>query len=221
MVSAFAARVAKRLRSLPQIDTASLHRLRRELSRELAHEDGAQVIEIARSLHASGAPGSRTIAFGILGQHLGALRLLDARALESFGAGLRSWGDVDMFGCLLAGRAWRDGAIRDSTIQRWARSADRLWRRLSLVCTVPLNVKSQGGEGDAARTLAVCALLVQDREDLVVKALSWALRELAQRAPKPVAEFVETHDAELAARVKRDVKNKLETGLKRVPRPVR
>jgi hypothetical protein len=46
------------------------------------------------------------IAYDILGQHLGALRLLDARELESFGAGLRSWGDVDLFGCLLAGRAW-------------------------------------------------------------------------------------------------------------------
>lgn len=49
---------------------------------------------------------------------------------------------------------------------------------------------------------------------MVVKAMSWALRELAVRAPDSVAAFVAQHDAQLAARVRREVGNKLETGLK-------
>ena len=49
-----------------------------------------------------------------------------------------------------------------------------------MVCTVCLNRKSLGGYGDPDRTLAVCRLLVGDRDDMVVKALSWALRELVQ-----------------------------------------
>jgi len=57
-------------------------------------------------------------------------------------------------------------------------------------------------------------MLVDDHEDMVVMALSWALRALLLHDPYAVSEFLEEHDAVLAARVKREVRNKLETGLK-------
>jgi 3-methyladenine DNA glycosylase AlkD len=62
--------------------------------------------------------------------------------------------------------------------------------------------------------LSVCALLIADEDDVIVKALSWALRELAVRAPQSVATFIKQHRAVLAARIRREVGNKLETGLK-------
>ena len=71
-----------------------------------------------------------------------------------------------------------------------------------------------GGTGDAHRTLAICALLAGDRDDMVVKALSWALRELGARDPAAVREFLTAHESELAARVLREVRNKLDRGLK-------
>jgi 3-methyladenine DNA glycosylase AlkD len=77
-----------------------------------------------------------------------------------------------------------------------------------------LNVKAQGGSGDAERTLAVCELLVEDRAEMVVKAMSWALRALAVREPRVVERFVDRHQARLAALVKREVGNKLRTGVK-------
>jgi 3-methyladenine DNA glycosylase AlkD len=49
---------------------------------------------------------------------------------------------------------------------------------------------------------------------MVVKAMSWALRELSRRDPDTVRDFLDEHDNILAARVKREVANKLETGLK-------
>ena len=49
---------------------------------------------------------------------------------------------------------------------------------------------------------------------MVVKGLSWALRELVPRDREAVVGFLEEHDGVLAARVKREVWNKLETGLK-------
>jgi len=49
---------------------------------------------------------------------------------------------------------------------------DRWWRRAALVSTVPLKVDSSGG--DVARTLEVCRLLVTDRDDYGIKAMSWA-----------------------------------------------
>jgi 3-methyladenine DNA glycosylase AlkD len=75
-------------------------------------------------------------------------------------------------------------------------------------------MKAQGGTGDADRTLEVCRLLVSDRNDMVVKALSWALRALAQREPEAVRRFLKEHAFSLAPRVLREVNNKLKTGLK-------
>jgi len=57
-------------------------------------------------------------------------------------------------------------------------------------------------------------MLVADRHDLVVKGLSWALRELAKRDAESVRLFLSQHREELAARVIREVHNKLDTGRK-------
>ena len=44
--------------------------------------------------------------------------------------------------------------------------------------------------------------------------MSWALRELVPWDKQAVEGFLEEHDGVLVARVKREVRNKLETGLK-------
>ena len=75
-------------------------------------------------------------------------------------------------------------------------------------------MKSRGGEGDATRTLDICELCVDDRDDMVVKACSWALRELGERDPAAVRGFLRTHAKAVAPRVLREVRNKLESGLK-------
>lgn len=74
----------------------------------------------------------------------------------------------------LSGPAWRQGQIQDQAIAEWAKSTVRWWRRAALVSTVPLNFKARGGWGDAPRTLRICALLIGDRDEMIVKALSWA-----------------------------------------------
>ncbi len=104
--------------------------------------------------------------------------------------------------------------MSDDLIARWARAPDRCWRRAALVSTVALNVRSRGGRGDVPRTPAVCRLLVNDHDDMVVKALSWALRELVVHDTRAVDAFLKEHANILAARVKREVRNKLTTGLK-------
>ena len=53
---------------------------------------------------------------------------------------------------------------------------------------------------------------------MVVKAVSWALRSLAQRDPKSVKAFLAKHDEALAPRVKREVGTKLRTGKKATPK---
>lgn len=60
----------------------------------------------------------------------------------------------------------------------------------------------------------VCEMLVNDRDDMVVKALSWALRELSKRDPGSVRKFLREQEEVLAPRVVREVNSKLKTGLK-------
>jgi 3-methyladenine DNA glycosylase AlkD len=79
---------------------------------------------------------------------------------------------------------------------------------------VPLNLRSRGGTGEVGRTLEVCRRLAADSDDMVVKALSWALRELVVWDPEAVRRFLDTHHEVLAARVRREVRHKLETGRK-------
>ena len=47
-----------------------------------------------------------------------------------------------------------------------------------------------------------------------MKALSWALREIAKNHPEEARSFLEKRRHTLAARVVREVNNKLKTGLK-------
>ena len=193
---------------------APLRRVRREFSGRLRTEEPAKVVKLALQLQRRGGMARRLVACELVHHHRGALASLRARDLEAFGSGLDGWGSVDVFACYLAGPAWREGQVGDALIRRWARSRDRWRRRAALVSTVPLNNRTRGGRGDAARTLAICTMLVADRDDMVVKAMSWALREVAKRDPAAARRFVAAHRAALASRVVREVGNKLATGLK-------
>jgi 3-methyladenine DNA glycosylase AlkD len=79
---------------------------------------------------------------------------------------------------------------------------------------VALNIKSRGGTGDTPRTIAVCEKVVDDREDLIRKALSWALRELSKRDPATVRDFLDKYQNRLAGLVIREVNHKLDFGTK-------
>jgi 3-methyladenine DNA glycosylase AlkD len=160
-----------------------------------------------------GPPGAYPVAYELIRYHPSALSLVRARDLQRLGKHMRGWGDVDSFAGV-AGPAWRERQVADAVIHRWACSRNRWWRRAALVSTVPLNVKAHGGKGDARRTLAVCRLLLEDQDDMVVKAMSWALRALAVREPGTVEEFMRKHEDVLARRVVREVGNKLRTGRK-------
>jgi 3-methyladenine DNA glycosylase AlkD len=175
------------------------------------------VVKVAAALIARGRV-PRFIGDELISSRPDALATLDPGQLERLGRGLSSWDQVDCFACYLSGPAWREGHIEDEAIARWAKSEDRWWRRAALVSTVPLNVKARGGRGDARRTLRICTLLLDDRDEMVVKALSWALRALLKRDPDTVRRFIKNNEARLPALVCREVQHKLATGRKN-PRP--
>jgi 3-methyladenine DNA glycosylase AlkD len=186
--------------------------VRRKYSRLLKPEEPGLVLDVARELFAR--YGERWIACELIQNHKAAFASIGEAELVEFGQGINGWGSVDAFARILSGPAWLKGQVPDALIHEWAHSSDRWWRRAALVSTVALNVRSHGGYGDVERTLEVCRLLVNDHDDMVVKAMSWALRELVVHDPGAVHRFLSEHEAALASRVKREVRNKLTTGLK-------
>ncbi len=128
--------------------------------------------------------------------------------------GLDNWVSVDTFSGYISGIAWREGRINDDTIMEWTESPDRWIRRSALVSTLGLNQKARGGTGDTKRTLMVCDKLKADHDEMVVKAMSWAIRELSKTDHEAARRFLEENEKVLHKRVVREVRTKLETGRK-------
>jgi 3-methyladenine DNA glycosylase AlkD len=207
-----AAEIDAEIQALAVQNTPNVRAIRREYSRKLRQADGAFVLELARELVTN--YGYRGVPYELIRYNKAAFQSLGPAELEELGRGIDSWWSVDSLARKLTGPAWLNGQVPEEVIHRWARSKDRWWRRAALVSTVALNVRSHGGTGDVPRTLAVCRLLVDDHDEMVVKAMSWALRELVPHDQDAVRAFVSEYEGVLAARVKREVRNKLETGLK-------
>jgi 3-methyladenine DNA glycosylase AlkD len=210
--TAVAAEIDDEIRALAVRNTPNVRRIRRRYSQLMKTAAPDFVLQVARALRMR--YGYWSLAYELIANHQTAFASLGEENLEKWGQGINSWWSVDAFARTLAGPAWLGGRVSDVTIARWARSEDRWWRRAALVSTVALNVRSHGGKGDVKRTLAVCRLLVEDHDDMVVKALSWALRELVIHDAGVVEKFLKEYEDMLAARVKREVRNKLTSGLK-------
>jgi 3-methyladenine DNA glycosylase AlkD len=203
----------ERLCALAVPTTQSIRAIRREFSKRVRNWTGEAVLLASLAL----VERHRWVAYELVYHHPSGLSRLDAETVIELGGRLDSWGAVDAFGRYISGPAWQQDVVSDAFIQSWAGSPDHWWRRAALVSTVPLNLRAAGGTGDTKRTLSICARLIDDRDDMVVKGLSWALRELVVWDPVAVRRFVADHDDRIAARVRREVTSKLETGLKQRP----
>ncbi len=210
-ISQAADRIAAELAALPSHTVPSQRTARRRESALLRRVDGADVVALSVAL-VGRVP--RWFACELVGEHAGALAALEIGSVEALGRGLASWYDTDGLGILVSGAAWLRGRISDDDVRRWAASEDLWWRRTALVSTVVLNTKSRAGQGDTARTLDIAARLVDDREDMVVKAMSWALRSLVPWDPAAVRGFLAEYEGRVAARAGRETRTKLETGRK-------
>ena len=204
--------IQTKLSNLTAPTVAQIREIRRAYSRQLASAPPDEILELVMGLLRNGLP--QFFAYELVQHHQSARASLDEKTLEAMAIRLDSWEAVDSFASFLTGPAWREGQLTDATVKRWARSKDRWWRRLAVVSTVPLNNKTRGGSGDPVRTLMICEMVIDDRDDMVVKALSWALRELSKRDREATLHFIQTNQARLASRVIREVNNKLSTGLK-------
>ena len=125
-----------------------------------------------------------------------------------------NWATTDCFSVMISGWAWREYQISDADVLNWLETGNLWWRRAAIVSTVALNLKSRGGKSDSKRTLMICEKVINNREPLIVKALSWALRELSKSDKPAVERFMEKYYSHMAKLARREIYTKLETGRK-------
>jgi len=154
------------------------------------------------------------LAFEYLQTEKNLYKSLTVDFIERIEKNLDNWLSVDYFGAIVVGCAWRENLIDTEKVKRYLSSSDFWIRRIAIVATVSLNQKARGGLGDSKRTLEICQLVVDDHAEMIIKALSWALRELAKIDKESVIEFINKYKDKLHKKVLREVTNKLETGLK-------
>lgn len=173
-----------------------------------------KLIQFSKELVTTRVFECNQLAFELLSKNKNALQLLRLKDLEELGKNMDNWATTDCFSVMISGWVWRENQIADSDVLNWLETGNLWWRRAAIVSTVALNLRSRGGKGDAARTLMICEKVINDREKLIVKALSWALRELSKSNKQAVESFMEKYDSKIAPLARREIYTKLETGRK-------
>lgn len=196
------------------VTSAGLKKVVADWSKILHDYTPKQWVELCLLLSQNEIFECQILAYELLWKNKQALRTLTLQDILALGKRLDNWASVDSYCTMIAGWHWREGTLPDQQIIKWLNSDNHWLRRCAVVCTVPLNLRAKGGTGDTHRTLMVCERVIHDRHDLVIKALSWALRELSKQDRPAVEAFIEEHWKDLHGRVRREVTTKLKTGRK-------
>jgi len=196
------------------VRAAGIYQVTNECWEEMKNKAPEELLKLAKDLVKTKILEVNQVAFLLLWKSKKALQLIRLKDVEELGQNIDNWATVDSLSLMISGWAWREHQISNSDVLNWLKSENRWWRRTAVVSTVPLNLKARGGTGDAKRTLMICEKVIDDRDDMIVKALSWALRELSKSDREAVERFMKKYDSRLAGRVRREVYTKLTTGRK-------
>ena len=173
-----------------------------------------QWIDLCKALVLQDVFECQVIAYEIINKDRKLLSALSYEDLMDLWGTLDNWASVDHFTVGIYGVLWGRGVVQDAHIDALLLSENFWDRRVAVVSTVALNLKSRGGTGDTPRTLAVCERVVDERQPMIWKALSWALRELAKRDPEAVWDFLEKYETRMSKQAVREITHKLEFGTK-------
>lgn len=128
--------------------------------------------------------------------------------------GLDNWVAVDSFALYISGPAWINNQLSIDNIFEWS-DRENVWiRRLAIVSCVPLNRGSKDESWKKDITLALCKKHLKDREAIIHKGISWALRSLLPIYKNAVEIFLDKNVDSVKAFVRKEVLHKIQTGRK-------
>ena len=198
------------------VKVPDIKRIAKEIKVQVLKLSHKQIIELSHKLIYTGIFECYQVAYELYNHNNNLIHSLCENDIDILSEKIDNWVLVDSLGCYITGAAWRMNIIPDTKIYSYIKS-NNLWiKRLGIVSTIPLNLRSRGGSGDPKRTLEICKMVIDDHRNLIVKAVSWALRELVKSNKEDVIQFLEIYEEKLHALVKREVKNKIITGKKNI-----
>lgn len=197
------------------VSNAELRRLAKQTHKGHADWGRGHWLALLDRLYVGDLFEQRVLAGMLLGVLTDTRRLLDLTRLRSWLAGLVGWAEIDntcqsAWGAQEVLARWQEwqpflsGLAQDEVISL---------RRASLVLLVtPL--RSSADPRLSQQALINIERVQGEKDPLITKAISWALRAMSQQQPDLVRSYLDAHAASLPAIAVRETRKKLETGKK-------
>lgn len=170
-----------------------------------------EVIALAERFWLS-EPRDEAIPTELIGLSKRQIPSLPSTFFERWRKPLCTWHDTDGLGIYIFGPWLAANLSRVSKLEKLIAAREVCSRRLALVGTVVLNRRRETAIPEL--TLKLVDAVAGERDPLITKAVSWALRELSKTCADLVKRYVEQNCERLPAIAVREVRNKLQTGLK-------
>jgi 3-methyladenine DNA glycosylase AlkD len=210
-----AAQEQRYLKSQLEFLGASVPNIRREakaFARAHSALDRKSLRALAEAAWASGVHELRSVAIGILEQHLAALKSADAAWLIGLVERSDTWAHVDWLAVKVIGALTaRDPALARQ-VDRWAKHESFWVRRTALLS---FHDELRAGRGDFEHFARLAATLVNEREFFIRKAIGWVLRSVALRRPELVVAFVDERAGALSGVTFREATRRLPAAAQR------
>ncbi|HIQ01625.1 MAG TPA: DNA alkylation repair protein [Anaerolineales bacterium] len=190
----------------------------REIARawQRAHKDvtSEELIALVEALWNGRSQEERALAIELLARYPRRIPKLAWSHFDRWRRLVDHWGLTDALGTrLLAPWLLADPDARLDHLRELIADEDVWSRRLALVATVPIN-RGHTGLTLPDLTLRLVDRVKAERHPMIIKAVSWALREMTKTHRDRVLTYLEENREVLAPLVVREVSNKLRTGLK-------
>ncbi len=204
--------VARTSQRVHGVCTPELRRLARDWKRRQRDADAQEVLTLADSLWNGESRDERALGLEILSLHPQVVRDLAPDWFDRWRIEIDNWAVGDILATRILGPwAAADPGSRLAYLESLIGDRHLYSRRLGLVASVPLNRK---GPSHGRWTLRQVDRLIDERDPMITKAVSWALRQMIEHQADAVTEYVESRSGRLAALARREVRNKLTTGRK-------
>lgn len=167
--------------------TAALRKLAARVRRGvLRSDDGALLLAVAQKLFSGPTLEEKGLGVALLERSVRQFREAEFRRLEGWLRWVTNWAACDALLVTLVGPMIAADGGYLPRVWRWGRSRNRWHRRAAAVALVPS--ARQRRHLPAIFRLSSC--LLEDRDDMVQKAVGWLLREAGKAQPKPVVAYV-------------------------------
>ena len=204
--------VAPTAQGVHGIRTPDNRRLAREWRRAHRDVDQAVVLSLVEVLWNAESRDERALGLEILNLHPDLVRDLEVARFDRWRLDIDNWGVCDFLGTRILG-PWVEAEPEDRLryLEQLVGDAHLYSRRLGLVASVYLNT---GGTEYGEWTLSQVDRLIDERDPMITKAISWSLRQMTRHQASIVEAYVDSRTDRIAALPRREVRNKLRTGRK-------